>query len=349
MSIHSDQIFQKAGKLTLHFLPDEALKLRRLFQTCGEWSNTATEEVAKREVLTRLFAFSTVPMAALYSLYFFARGLLHAGACILHGRFREASSLAWKESGKALRCLVLTVTNIAYALLGLAFGHEVFKHFIPHSLEKVDEQALILTWEGLKDQSKKLQEEIQRLNDKTTLLKQEHLDLEHACDEECQMLKKYKGEVVAKKNEVERYHTQIRELELALSSLNAAAALKKDIAELQQQLEHKNKELEENLQAIQASRLEVDKLAQVNRQMQEDLYKFQADYAKIKQNVEQLQHDNALLKDKENQLQKSLEKAEEKVADLIDQLEEVKTPFYDAEDRKDFEIPPVVVSQEKSD
>ena len=123
-------------------------------------------------------------MALLYSAYFFARGFFQSATCILNGRIQNATSIFIGDNGKAIKCLVLTVSNIAYAFLGLAKGHDVFKCFIPPPLEKRDTQEIMETWDSLKSKLGKTQQEIEKLDQKMKILQKEHTELERDCQEE---------------------------------------------------------------------------------------------------------------------------------------------------------------------
>jgi hypothetical protein len=332
-------ILQKAGHHTARLLPYEANKLRWLYQTCGKWSDPSTKEVSKREIITRVFAFATVPMALLYSAYFFARGFFQSATCILNGRIRNASSIFVEDNGKAIKCLVLTVTNIAYAFLGLAKGHDVFKCFIPPPLEKRDTQELMETWDSLKKKLEKTQQEIEKLDQKMKILQKEHTELERDCQEEKEEFKKYEIEVAAKKMEVENYQCQIRELEMALSSLNAAAALRKEIAEKNLELDFKNKEIEEKQKSLNDNKSLIENLTLANHKFEDELRKLEEHNRSLKEKLVDSESKNEVLLDKGHQLQQTIDMQNAQIEKLTDQLDE--DTFFDAEDHDDFEIPPV--------
>lgn len=328
---------QKAGQLNAHFLPEDAHGLRWLYQTCGQWSDPTVKEISKRELVTKVFAFVTVPMALGYSAYFFARGLFQSGTCILHGRMKEAVSISKEDGGSAFKCLVLMVTNVAYALLGLALGHTLYKAFIPPPSERSQTQDFDVSWNHLKAKLETVQKELGNLNEKIEGLHKEKTQLEQLCHEEKKNIHKYQREIENQKKILENYSAQIRELELTLSSLNAATALKLEISEKNLELEDKTKELREKQKTLQEQQALIEQL-KLDFNKIESLHKqWLTEQRTLNEKIAALGKENSLLKSNEQQLQSTLNEKNEEVTKLSEQLEDLS--FFDAEDTEYSENP----------
>jgi hypothetical protein len=321
---------QKAGQLNSHFLPNDAHGLRWLYSTCGQWSDPSIKEVSQRVIAPGVFAFVTIPMAFGYSGYFCARGFFQTGNYVLNGRMKEAITIFRKDGAAAFKCLVLTVTNIAYALLGLILGHSIYKTFIPPPCENRDLCELTESWNDLRIKVDITKKELDRLNEKIDALNKEHSNLESLCRDEKQWINKYQKEIEEQKKITETYHMQIRELELTLSSLNAATALKKEIAEKNLELEDKTKEIQEKQKAIEEQRTLFEKLKIAHDLFENSNKQLLADQHKLNQKISFLEEENILLKNTEQLLHSSLNEKKMEISKLSDKLEDMS--YFEAKD-----------------
>lgn len=125
-------------------IPKDAALLRGLFRINGEWSKeTGWSKIHTSILLPRLILGPlTIPLALIDSASYAARGILRFGVEVVDGNPGKAITALAKDVLSALQCLVLTVANVAYAVLGLAFGSCIYSNFIPRPLEPTEIESL---------------------------------------------------------------------------------------------------------------------------------------------------------------------------------------------------------------
>lgn len=160
-----------------HFFPGDAKLLRSLYRQCGEMSQrTGWRHVHESVFGARALAFCTIPLAALNTLNYAARGVLQGGVEVLNGDVPKALSVARKDAYSSLQCLALVIAGIAYAVLGLFVGSILFRHLIPEPAapsldERFSDQNAQLNM--LKQDRDKLADEIQALRQSQETLNNE--------------------------------------------------------------------------------------------------------------------------------------------------------------------------------
>lgn len=147
-------------------IPKDAALLRGLFRINGEWSQeTGWSKIHTSILLPRLILGPlTIPVALIDSASYAARGILRFGVEVLDGNPGKAITALAKDALSALQCLVLTVANVAYAVLGLAFGSCIYSNFIPRPLEPTEIESLRASLQSTKSVLASVNQELSGLN-----------------------------------------------------------------------------------------------------------------------------------------------------------------------------------------
>ncbi len=119
-----------------YLLPENAHLLKVLLLKNDEysklpgWKGTPQSAILPRLLLAPL----SVPVAAATAAGFLLQGATHSFVHLLNWNCETAVQVFLSDTLIAFQCLVLTVANIAYAILGLCFGSTVFSRFVPTPL-----------------------------------------------------------------------------------------------------------------------------------------------------------------------------------------------------------------------
>ena len=228
-------------------IPQDAHLLRKMFTYNGINSQReGCSAVLCSVIAPRIFvAPLTIPVAAISAVGYQARGILRFTVDVIDLDFFKAFSDLGSDTLSAMKCVALTVTNIAYAVFGLLLGSSVFANFIPDPAGPSNIEQLTQDLASAREQARSQEERANR------------------AEQEAQRLGR---EIDEKNREIKRLGKQPADTE-AIQKLEA------DIAGLRQQVEAKTTEaaearrLQQNAQAAlqRAEELAQQKEAAVKR------------------------------------------------------------------------------------
>ncbi len=314
---------EKAGQFNSSLLPDDAHALRWLYEASGKWSDPSVNEISKREIIPRIFGLAVLPMALLYSAYFAARGFFQSGAYLFTYRASEAGSVLLEDASSASKCLVLTITNIAYAVLGLIFGHVIYKKFIPTPREIDSKKELVESRHTLLRQLQDTQKDLKELRQQLDSLKTLKENLENDCSQESKQLDAYHKEIALQKNQVSIYTKQINELEQQLSYSNEKKALSQTIAMQNLQLHAQAKDMEIQQQILKEAQTRIESLTKANVELNTQYTQWKATRTTIEDQNEVLKNEKISLQGSLEEQQGNLEQKNQEIALLKKELEEI--------------------------